>query len=46
MIIEDFLIIDENGLYCRTGNFYLDPENPCKHAVISHAHGDHAGRGN
>jgi len=46
MIIEDFLILTDNGLYCSTGNFYLDPKNPVEHAVISHAHGDHAVRGN
>jgi putative mRNA 3-end processing factor len=42
MILEDFLVFDENGLYCRYGDFYLDPQKPVKNAVISHAHGDHA----
>jgi putative mRNA 3-end processing factor len=46
MIVDDFLIINENGLYCRVGQFYLDPLKPVLHAVISHAHGDHAVRGN
>lgn len=46
MIIEDFLIINEYGLYCRTGDFYLDPKQPTTNAIISHAHGDHAVRGN
>ena len=46
MIVDDFLGINENGLYCRTGEFYLDPVKPVLHAVISHAHGDHAVRGN
>lgn len=46
MIIEDFLFINEYGLYCTIGNFYLDPQVPVSHAVISHAHGDHATRGN
>ncbi|MFA6944925.1 MAG: MBL fold metallo-hydrolase [Pedobacter sp.] len=46
MIIEDFLVINERGLYCRSGDFYLDPKEASKHAVISHAHGDHAVRGN
>ncbi len=46
MIIEDFLIINENGLYCRAGDFYLDPKHASNHAVISHAHGDHACMGN
>lgn len=46
MIIEDFLRMEEQGLYCRTGDFYLDPVKPVKNAIISHAHGDHAVRGN
>lgn len=46
MIIEDFLLINERGLFCGTGDFYLDPKQPSEHAVISHAHGDHAVRGN
>ena len=46
MIIEDFLIINGCGLYCRTGDFYLDPKHPAANAVISHAHGDHAVKGN
>ena len=46
MIIPDFIIEDENGLYCKVGDFYLDPLQPVRHAVISHAHGDHAVAGN
>ena len=46
MIITDFLILNESGLYCKTGNFYIDPIQPVATAVISHAHGDHAVRGN
>ncbi len=46
MILEDFLAYDANGLYCRYGNLYLDPQQPVEHAVVSHAHGDHAVPGN
>ena len=46
MIVDDFLVMNENGLYCRVGHFYLDPVKPCLNAVISHAHGDHAVKGN
>ncbi|WP_448698456.1 exonuclease [Mucilaginibacter sp. AW1-3] len=42
MILSDFIVINQNGLYCRYGDFYLDPKLPVKNAVISHAHGDHA----
>ncbi|HEY1024836.1 MAG TPA: MBL fold metallo-hydrolase [Sphingobacteriaceae bacterium] len=46
MIISDFLVEDANGFYCRPGGFYIDPKQPVNHAVISHAHGDHAIGGN
>ena len=46
MILNDFLIQNETGLYCAYGNFYLDPQTPVLNAVISHAHGDHACSGN
>lgn len=32
----------EKGLYCRQGNFYIDPWKPVDYAVISHGHSDHA----
>jgi putative mRNA 3-end processing factor len=46
MILDDFIVIDKVGLFCRYGNFYLDPKEAVKYAVISHAHGDHAVGGN
>jgi len=46
MILQDFLIFKEQGLYCRAGDFYIDPSLPVETAVISHAHGDHAAGGN
>ena len=46
MILDDFLYFDNNGLYCKYGNFYIDPTQPVKTAVISHAHADHAIAGN
>jgi len=45
-ILEDFLTINANGLYCKYGDFYLDPTQPVTTAVISHAHADHAIPGN
>lgn len=30
------------GLYCRAGDFYIDPWKPVARAVITHAHSDHA----
>lgn len=46
MILQDFLCFDDKGLYCRYGDFYLDPLQPVNTAVISHAHADHAIAGN
>jgi len=46
MILDDFLAFNQHGLYCKYGNFYLDPKEPAEHAVTSHAHGDHAVPGN
>jgi putative mRNA 3-end processing factor len=42
----DFLTQTPQGLYCKYGNFHLDPLLPVENAVISHAHGDHARSGN
>lgn len=42
----DFLTQTPQGLYCKYGNFHLDPLLPVENAVISHAHGDHARAGN
>lgn len=41
-ILSDFIVQTKTGLYCKYGNFYLDPKVPVAEAVISHAHGDHA----
>ncbi len=32
----------DKGLYCRQGNFYIDPWQPVERAVITHGHSDHA----
>lgn len=32
----------DKGLYCRAGNFYIDPWRPVDRAVITHGHSDHA----
>ena len=34
--------ITPGGLFCRSGNFYIDPRRPVQRAVITHAHADHA----
>ena len=32
----------DKGLFCRAGNFYIDPWRPVDKAIITHAHSDHA----
>lgn len=39
------LELRKEGLYCNQGNFYIDPWYPVSHAVITHAHSDHAKAG-
>ncbi|RYY72073.1 MAG: ligase-associated DNA damage response exonuclease [Chitinophagaceae bacterium] len=39
------LISTPQGLYCRAGNFYIDPNRGVENAVVTHAHSDHARRG-
>lgn len=38
MLIE----LTSDGLYCRAGDFHVDPWRPVARAVITHAHADHA----
>lgn len=44
-IQSDFLVKTPSGLFCKYGDFYLDPQLPVHQSVISHAHGDHAKAG-
>ena len=39
------LIMTKKGLYCRAGDFYIDPKSGVDHAIVTHAHSDHARRG-
>src|SRR5882757_293616 len=32
----------ELGLYCKAGDFFVDPWRPVPRAVVTHAHADHA----
>ena len=32
----------KSGLFCKPGNFYIDPIKPVDRALITHAHTDHA----
>lgn len=36
------ITVTPKGLYCAAGDFFIDPWKPVKHAIITHAHSDHA----
>jgi putative mRNA 3-end processing factor len=38
----DLVELREEGLFCPSGSFYIDPWRPVERAVITHAHSDHA----
>lgn len=40
------ITLTSSGLYCKQGDFYIDPWKPVKRAVVTHAHADHTYRGN
>ena len=39
--MDDLITLTSRGLYCKPGDFYIDPWLPADTAVITHAHGDH-----
>ena len=39
MALLDFT---DRGIYCKQGDFYIDPWKPVSRAVITHGHSDHA----
>jgi putative mRNA 3-end processing factor len=43
---ESWLRTTAAGLFCEPGGFHVDPSRPVRHAVVTHAHGDHARAGN
>lgn len=38
----DLLKLNDCGLFCPHGDFYIDPWKPVERAIITHAHSDHA----
>ena len=40
------ITLTKKGFYCERGDFYIDPWRPVNKAVLTHAHSDHAYRGN
>src|SRR5437868_1377697 len=43
--MQPLISFTDKGLYCRQGNFYIDPWQPVDMAVITHGHSDHARAG-
>jgi putative mRNA 3-end processing factor len=39
---DTWLRVTPQGLWCEPGDFFVDPARPVSHAVITHAHADHA----
>ncbi len=39
---HDILLPVPAGLYCKPGDFYIDPVRPVARALITHGHSDHA----
>ncbi|AKS41389.1 ligase-associated DNA damage response exonuclease [Wenzhouxiangella marina] len=42
---ESLLVPDAGGLYCRAGDFWIDPLRTVPRSIITHAHADHARAG-
>jgi putative mRNA 3-end processing factor len=42
---QDILTPLPAGLFCKPGNFHIDPVRPVERAVITHGHSDHARAG-
>ncbi len=45
MRAHDILMPGPGGLYCKPGDFYIDPVRPVARALITHGHSDHARAG-
>lgn len=43
---KDLVRLTSKGLYCEEGDFYIDPWQPVRRALVTHAHADHTYRGN
>lgn len=39
---NSLITVTDSGLYCKAGDFYIDPWRPVERAVITHSHSDHA----
>lgn len=42
---REWMEVRSQGLYCRAGDFFIDPIRPVPQAVVTHGHSDHARSG-
>ena len=42
---RDWMEVRPEGLYCKAGDFFIDPVRPVPAAVVTHGHSDHARSG-
>jgi putative mRNA 3-end processing factor len=42
---RDWIEVRPHGVYCKVGDFYIDPMQPVERAVVTHGHADHARAG-
>ncbi len=43
--LKPLIYLDIKGIYCLSGNFWVDPYKPVKKALITHSHFDHIALG-
>ncbi len=39
---RDWIEVRPQGVWCKAGDFYIDPMQPVERAVVTHGHADHA----
>lgn len=44
-LFRPMIIFTSIGIYCKVGDFYIDPWRPVRKALITHGHSDHATKG-
>ncbi len=42
---REWMEVRPQGLYCKAGDFFIDPRQPVSTAVVTHGHADHARAG-
>lgn len=42
VLADSIVTLTDDGLYCPSGGFHIDPWNAVPRAVVTHAHSDHA----